>query len=95
MILIGREDLDTFAKRHAPCKKPLQSWVKIVEAAKWKSFQEIKEQFRSADVLGGNRVIFDIKGNKFRLVTVVAYRQGVIQVLWIGTHAEYNKKKWS
>jgi mRNA interferase HigB len=94
MKLIGRQDLEAFAKRHAPCKRPLQSWVKIVEEADWKSFQDIKAQFRSADVLSGNRVIFDIKGNHFRLVTVVAYRQGILQVLWIGTHAEYSKKKW-
>ncbi len=94
MKLVGREALDTFAKRHANSLKPLRSWVKIVEAADWKSFQDIKNHFRSADILSGNRVIFDIKGNDYRLVAVVAYKQGVMQVLWIGTHAEYSKKKW-
>jgi mRNA interferase HigB len=94
MKLIGREILDTFAKRHANCLKPLRSWVSIVEEASWASFQDIKNRFRSADVLSGNRVIFDIKGNDYRLVTVVAYRQGLMKVLWIGTHAEYSKNKW-
>ena len=65
------------------------------EEASWGSFQDIKNRFRSVDVLSGNRVIFDIKGNDYRLVTVVAYRQGLMEVLWIGTHAEYSKKNWS
>ncbi|MCW0218029.1 MAG: type II toxin-antitoxin system HigB family toxin [Prosthecobacter sp.] len=95
MKLVGRETLNTFAKRHANSLKPLQSWVRIVEAAEWKSFQEIKNNIRSADVLSGNRVIFDIKGNDYRLVALVRYRQGVMEILWIGTHAEYSKKKWN
>jgi mRNA interferase HigB len=94
MRIIGREILDSFAKRHANCLKPLRAWVRIVEEAKWESFQDIRSQFRSADVLSGNRVIFDIKGNNYRLITVVSYRQGMIQVLWMGTHAEYSKKRW-
>jgi mRNA interferase HigB len=94
MRIIGREILDAFAKRHANCLKPLRAWVRIVEEAKWESFQDIRSQFRSADVLSGNRVIFDIKGNNYRLITVVSYRQGMIQVLWMGTHAEYSKKRW-
>ena len=94
MKLIGRDQLDTFTKRHADCLKPLRAWASMVEAAEWKSFQDVKKQFNSADVLSGNRIIFDIKGNKYRLITVAAYRQGILQVLWVGTHAEYNKKKW-
>lgn len=94
MKLIGRDLLDKFVRKHADAQKPLSAWGTLVEAAKWKNFQDVKNQFRSADVLSGNRVIFNIKGNKHRLVTVVAYQQGVVQVIWVGTHAEYSKKKF-
>jgi len=94
MTLVGRDMLAAFSKRHANSLKPLRSWASMVEAASWQSFQDIKQQFSSADVLSGNRVIFDIKGNKYRLITVVAYRHGIVQVLWIGTHAEYDKNTW-
>jgi mRNA interferase HigB len=69
----------------------LQSWVKEVEAADWKTPQDVKNRYRSVDYLPGNRIIFNIKGNNYRLVVVVVYQAGVVRVSWIGTHAEYDK----
>lgn len=94
MTLIGRQLLDTYARGHASALKPLQAWVRIVEAARWRTPQDIKNFSRSADILSGNRVIFNIKGNDYRLVVAVAYQQGIVRILWIGTHAEYSKKTW-
>ncbi len=92
MTLIGRQLLDAYVKKHAACLNPLQAWVRIAEDAQWRTSQDIKNGFRSADFLSGNRVIFNIKGNDHRLVVAVAYQQGIVQIQWIGTHAEYNKK---
>jgi mRNA interferase HigB len=54
----------------------------------------MKADFASADILAGNRVIFNIRGNRYRLVAQVAYNSGRVNVLWIGTHAEYDKIAW-
>lgn len=94
MNLIGRQLLDAFAKKHAQCLNPLRTWVRIAEDAQWRTTQDIKNVFRSADFLSGNLVIFNIKGNDYRLVVAVAYQQGIVQIQWVGTHAEYSKKTW-
>ena len=95
MILVGSDKLDTFAKQYAQALKPLQAWRAEVKAAVWKTTQDIKNRYRSADFLAGNRVIFNIKGNDYRLVVKVRYgKDGVVIVEWVGTHAEYTKKKF-
>jgi mRNA-degrading endonuclease HigB of HigAB toxin-antitoxin module len=60
----------------------------------WKTPHDIKRRYRSADFLADNRVIFDIKGNSYRLVVKVRYQNGLVVVEWVGTHAEYDKKKF-
>ena len=70
---------------------PLRAWVRIVEAAQWSNPTDIKAMFRSADILPNGRVIFDIGGNKYRLVAAVHYRDGRIYVRFIGTHKNYDK----
>ena len=56
--------------------------------------QDIKNRYRSADFLAGNRAIFNIKGNDFRLVVKIRYQNGIVVVEWVGTHAEYDKKRF-
>lgn len=72
-------------------EQPLKAWVKIVEAAQWTKPTDIKAMFRSADILGGGRVIFDIGGNKYRLVAAVHYRGQRIYVRFIGSHGDYDR----
>ncbi len=94
MELLNKIALDDFKKKHADSIAPLANWERLVQLAKWKTPQEIKNAIRSADFLSGNRVIFNIGGNKFRLVVVVVYVSGRVVVSWIGTHAEYSKMKF-
>lgn len=94
MTLVGQDRIDTFVKRNAQARKPMQAWVAEVKQARWKTPQDIKNRYRSADFLKNNRVIFDIKGNSYRMVVKVAYQTGVVFVEWIGTHGEYDKKKF-
>jgi len=94
MTLLGRDLLDRFSKAHADLRRPLQAWIKEVEVAGWRTPQDIKSRYRSADFRPDNRVIFDLKGNHYRLVTVVRYQSGILLVEWIGTHADYDKRSF-
>jgi mRNA interferase HigB len=70
--------------------QPLRAWVRIVGAADWSKPTDVKLMFRSADILSGDRVVFDIGGNKYRLVVAVHYRGKRVYVRFIGTHQEYD-----
>ncbi len=71
-------------------EQPLRAWVHIVRAADWSMPTDIKAMFNSADILANNRVVFDIRGNKYRLVAAVHYRGKRVYVRFVGTHAEYD-----
>jgi mRNA interferase HigB len=76
---------------HDDAEQPLRTWVKVVKAAEWSRPTDVKKMFRSADILPNGRAIFDIGGNKYRLVAAVHYRRKRIYVRFIGTHKEYDK----
>jgi len=82
-------------RKHANARSPLAAWLEEAEDPEWKKPQDIKDRYRSADFLSGNRVIFDIGGNNFRLVVLVRYQNGVLLIQKIGTHAEYSRWKLS
>lgn len=94
MTVVGADKLEAFIKRHAQSRKLLQSWLQEARKAEWKSPQDIRTRYRSADFLSDNRVIFDIKGNSYRLVVKVRYEGTAVLVEWVGTHAEYDKQKF-
>lgn len=81
-------------RSHANARRPLDAWRLEVERAIWLTTQDIKQSYRSADFLADNRVIFNIKGITYRLVVQVRYQNGLVVVEWIGTHAEYSKKRF-
>jgi len=70
---------------------PLRSWHAAVTAAHWKSPVDLKAQFRNASICGNNRVVFNIGGNKYRLIVEMQYQAGIAWVKFIGTHAQYDK----
>jgi mRNA interferase HigB len=94
MIIIGADKIGEFVLRQAQARKPLQNWLQEARAATWKTPQDIKNRYRSADFLAGNRVIFNIKGNSFRLVVRVRYEGSTVLVEWVGTHADYDKQRF-
>ncbi len=94
MRILGLPILEAFKKDHAASRGPLNAWQTDVERENWKTPHDIKRRYRSADFLADNRVIFDIKGNSYRLVVKVRYQNGLVVVEWVGTHAEYDKKKF-
>ncbi len=70
---------------------PLRTWVHIVKAADWSKPNEVKETFGTADLLANGRVVFDIGGNKYRLVAAIHYRGKRVYIRFIGTHKDYDK----
>lgn len=93
MQLVGLIKLDAFKKSHADSRGPLNAWQAEVQAAQWNGPQEIKDRYLSASFLADNRVIFNIKGNTYRLVVKARYQNGIVLIEWIGTHADYDKLK--
>jgi mRNA interferase HigB len=91
MRVISRRTLKDFWARHADAEQPLKAWFHEARANRWKSFTEIKARYRSADVLPGNRVVFNLKGNTYRLVARLHYNTGIVFIRFIGTHADYDK----
>jgi mRNA interferase HigB len=75
---------------HPDSEQPLRSWYQEAEAARWKGPAELKGRYPSASVLREQRVVFNICGNRYRLVARVNYEFGIVYVRFIGTHAEYD-----
>jgi len=78
------------SKDHHSIKAALDSWFHEVRRAKWKTSADIKRMYASASVIGAERVVFNIKGNAYRLVAAVDYRRGIVFIKSIGTHKEYD-----
>lgn len=95
MKLVGLLKLEEFQRKHADSRAPLDCWRNEVKQAKWDGPHDIKRSYSSASFLADNIVIFNIKGNKYRLVIKVKYQYGIVMVEWVGTHAEYNKKNFT
>jgi mRNA interferase HigB len=93
--IISEKKLKDFAFLHPDAKVPLERWITVIKSLKLENLNQIKQFFGSADVISNNRVIFNIAGNKYRLVTgIYVAKQGkkdIIYTLWIGTHGEYDK----
>jgi len=90
--VISLKHIQDFGKKFADSRDALFGWYYETCDAEWNTPQDIKNRYRTASFLGNNLVIFNIKGNKYRLVTKVSYQNRTVMIKWIGTHAEYDKK---
>lgn len=90
MRVIAKKALRDFWETHPDAEEPLLAWFREAEDADWDSPGAIKAQYRSASILGDNRAIFNIKGNRYRLVVKINYPYRVVYVRFVGTHAEYD-----
>ena len=91
MIIANKELLDKFVQSHAQSAAPLNNWVEKVKAVVWKSHAELKQSFPSADYVKNGRYVFNIGGNNYRVIAVVLFVGGVMNVRFVGTHSEYDK----
>ena len=90
MRVISKAVLIAFWIRPPAAKQALQTWFEDATHAQWKTPQDIKLRYSSASFVAANRVVFNIKGNEYRLVVAVAYRFAALYVKFVGTHAEYD-----
>lgn len=91
MVIIKKTTLSDYAAKHPNSTEALNKWYEIVRKQDWKSFSDIKETFNSVDTAGNDRYVFNIKGNSFRLVTMIHFNKRTIYIRFIGTHKEYDK----
>lgn len=91
MRIISKAPLRTFWARNPAATLPLQAWYKDTAIAAWQTPNDVKAQHRNASIIANNRLVFNIKGNDFRLIVAVNYAAGTVYIRFIGTHAEYDK----
>ena len=90
MRVVAKKALRTFWERFPDSGDALKAWFAEAKIAIWSTPEDIKSQYRSASILKNGRVIFNICGNKYRLVVKISYRNGVVLIRFIGTHKEYD-----
>ncbi len=91
MRLISIKILREFWIKHNDCEQQLKSWYRETEKAKWKNLNELKSEYPTVSILENGRVVFNIKGNKYRLIVKINFQYQIIWLRFIGTHAEYDK----
>jgi mRNA interferase HigB len=96
--IIKPSQIAAFAKIHPDAKEPLMRWMSLAKEAQWNSLLDIRKVFRSADEVvvnsGRSVVIFNIRGNNYRLITAVHYNRQLVYTMLFLTHAEYSKDAW-
>lgn len=91
MRIIARSTLRDFWDRHSDAEDALKAWYQDASQAQWKTPEDIKSVYASASIVAGNRVVFNIKGNQYRLIVAINYRFGIVYIRFVGSHREYDK----
>lgn len=94
MKVVGVGKLKTFAGKHADVEPSIRAWLYETKEANWSAPADIKETYSSVSILGDKIVVFNLKGNKYRLAVRIAYNTKTVSILKIGTHSEYSKWKF-
>ena len=91
MRVISKKTLINFWNKYPEAEQALKAWYDEVVGANWKTPNEVKLQYKSASVVGGSRIVFNIAGNKYRLIVAISYQHSAIYIKFIGTHSEYDR----
>ncbi|OAM27844.1 MULTISPECIES: type II toxin-antitoxin system HigB family toxin [Eikenella] len=91
MKIIAVSTLREFWAIHPDAEQPLKAWYAEVKHADWRNMHDIKQMFATASILKNNRVVFNIKGNRYRLVAAIWFGAGYVYIKFVGTHGEYDK----
>ncbi|MCU0502986.1 MAG: type II toxin-antitoxin system HigB family toxin [Anaerolineae bacterium] len=90
MRVISKKPLRDFWEKHTGARAALQAWYEDALRSEWRTPSQIKASYANASILGGNRVVFNIKGNAYRLVVKIHYDRGTVYIRFVGTHREYD-----
>ena len=91
MRIVGTSILDECERKHADVRGQLRAWYADIERASWETPLDIKARYAAASIIGGKCVVFNIKGNSYRIVVKINYEFGLIEILFADTHNEYDK----
>jgi len=91
MRIVSHRKLKEFYEKKEDARVALERWYHITERAEWRNLSDIKNDFSSVDYVGNQHYVFNIKGNRYRLVVVAKFVMGYIFIRFVGTHSEYNK----
>ena len=91
MRIIARRTLREFWEHHPDAEQGLRAWYYDVQTAVWKSPADIKRTYANASILGQDRVVFNVKGNRYRLVAAINYPYQICYIRFVGTHKEYDR----
>jgi mRNA interferase HigB len=94
MRVLGRKRLAEFLDKHADARDWISAWLKDIEGNEWPTPHDFRKRYSSVSFLGDGKVVFNVKGHRYRLVGIVAYQTQVLIVDWLGTHAEYDDKRF-
>ena len=90
MRVIAKKTLVAFYTEHRDAETAIEEWYEKTQDADWDNFAQVKQTFRTADAVGNNRFVFNIKGNRYRLVTLILFKVKMVYIRFIGTHREYD-----
>ena len=91
MVIISKAIIRDFGKRYPDAAEALNEWYEIAKDADWGKISDLRESFNSVDYVKNDRFVFNIKGNKYRLVTMIFFDIRTIFIRFVGTHADYDK----
>jgi len=92
MRVVGKKVLFALSEKHADCREWIKNWLDDLAASTWRSPQDIRNRYVTASFLADNVVVFNVRGNRYRVEAQIAYQTGIVAVKWAGTHAEYTHR---
>ena len=90
MRIISKSTLRNYWTINKDVEQALLSWYKVANKAKWVNFNEVRQQFGTCKIVGNDRIVFKVKGNKYRLIVKISFENELIWIRFIGTHSEYD-----
>lgn len=91
MVIIAKTTLVRFAEVHPDALVALMEWFDVVSAADWSTLNDIRTQFNSVDYVGNERFVFNIRGNRYRIVAAILFSIRTVYIKFVGTHSQYDK----
>jgi mRNA interferase HigB len=89
--VVAKKILRDFWEKHEDCEQQLKSWFREVQKSEWENPNRIKEEYPTASILNNNRIVFNVKGNNYRLIVKISFEYQMVWIRFVGTHAEYDK----
>jgi mRNA interferase HigB len=91
MRIIAKKILQDFWIKHPDSKNQLEQWFQITHKCIWENLNEVKETFPNVSILKNNRVVFNIKGNDYRIIVLIKFTMSAVFICWVGKHSDYDK----